>query len=128
MERLTVLTATITEDNGREEKVYGTSVNLIDKYIDEENQNIMNMLIKSELCNKLGPLEDIENELGIDLITLFKALKNGIYHITSNKNMIGYLDVKWSWCIGRCYFKTKYGSYYFKDYGKTWALTKEELQ
>ena len=29
--------------------------------------------------NKLGQLEDIEEELGIDLVTLFKALKNGFY-------------------------------------------------
>ena len=28
---------------------------------------------------KLSQLEDIEDELGIDLITLYKALKNGIY-------------------------------------------------
>lgn len=28
---------------------------------------------------KLGKLEDIEEELGIDLATLFKALKNGVY-------------------------------------------------
>ena len=27
---------------------------------------------------KLADLEDIEEELGIDLITLFKALKNGV--------------------------------------------------
>ena len=28
-----------------------------------------------KVCNKLGQLEDIEDELGIDLITLFRALK-----------------------------------------------------
>lgn len=32
-----------------------------------------------ELVKKLGQLEDIEDELGIDLITLFKALKNGCW-------------------------------------------------
>ena len=31
------------------------------------------------IYSKLKSLEDIEEELGIDLITLFKALKNGIY-------------------------------------------------
>ena len=30
-----------------------------------------------ECCDKLGQLEDIEEELGIDLIALFKALKSG---------------------------------------------------
>ena len=29
----------------------------------------------------IGELEDIEEELGIDLITLFKALKKGIWVI-----------------------------------------------
>ena len=33
---------------------------------------------------KLADLEDIEDELGIDLLTLFKALKNGIYVKTKN--------------------------------------------
>lgn len=36
--------------------------------------------------HKLGQLEDIEEELGIYLITLFKALKNGIYCKIENKN------------------------------------------
>lgn len=84
--------------------------------------------VRYEICQKLGRLEDIEEEIGIDLITLFKALKDGIWHITSNGKVIGYLNVKWNWCIGRDYFKTKYGNFYFKDYGKTWALTKEELE
>ena len=33
---------------------------------------------------KLGQLEDIEDELGINLITLIKSLKNGIYLKDSN--------------------------------------------
>ena len=32
-----------------------------------------------EIAKKLGQLEDIEEELGIDFITLFKALENVIY-------------------------------------------------
>ena len=33
----------------------------------------------NKALNKLCKLEDIEEELGIDLITLFKALKEGIF-------------------------------------------------
>ena len=33
--------------------------------------------------DKLGQLEDFEEELGIDLATLFKALRNGFYHLDS---------------------------------------------
>ena len=78
---------------------------------------------------KLCQLEDIEDELGIDLITLFKALKNGIvikdeplqnYPCSLNHNDIGwFLFVRTDGVLG---------SYYLKDYGKTWALTKEELE
>lgn len=70
---------------------------------------------------KLGQLEDLEDELGIDLLTLMKALKDGIYgkvgdsieHILSP-----HLCMK---CEEIYIFKVK-------DYGKTWALTKEELE
>ena len=34
-----------------------------------------------DLYDKLGQLEDIEDDLGIDLVTLFKALTQGIYWI-----------------------------------------------
>lgn len=89
---------------------------------------------------KLGQLEDIEEELGIDLITLFKVLKGNIYSLhpetgkiclivlpicyyCGNQWVIGCRSMEWndkenscdSWdCLP-------------KDYGKTWALTKEEL-
>lgn len=81
----------------------------------------------------LGQLEDIEDELGIDLITLFKALKNGFYAKgKEKKNRFCYVSA----CFGSIELKNnglKYSTismkefYYFKDYGKTWALTKEEL-
>ena len=81
---------------------------------------------------KLQYLENIEEEIGIDLITLFKALKNGIYI-----NDGGFIDE-----IGNIYKErvksiehwpvwgfTTYDDveYAFKDRGKTWALDKEEF-
>lgn len=73
---------------------------------------------------KLGRLEDLEEELGIDLLTLFNVLKNGMYAKLGNEiiyihNPVLNLDTK---TIGYLY---KYG---LKDYGETWALTKEELR
>lgn len=76
------------------------------------------------IVNKLGQLEDIEEELGIDLMTLFKALRegfvdgNGEYHHFSNL-FVDNIEIFDS------YEKV---SLYLKDYGKTWALTKEELE
>ena len=81
---------------------------------------------------KLQYLEDIEEEIGIDFITLFKALKHGIYI-----NDGGFVDE-----IGNIY-ETEIKSiehwpiwgftagdnveYAFKDRGRTWALDKEEF-
>ena len=88
-------------------------------------------LFKDIYC-KLEQLEDIEEEIGIDFITLFKALKHGIYI-----NDGGIVDE-----IGNIYeseiksiehwplwgFTTDDGGEYaFKDRGKTWALDKEEF-
>ena len=76
-----------------------------------------------KIVNELIQYKKIEEELGIDLIMLFKALKdgffdkNGEYHHFSN--LLVSLDE-----IGDCYDKQ---SFNLKDYGKTWALTKEEL-
>ena len=83
---------------------------------------------------KKAKLEVIEEELGIDLLTLIKALKNGIYvkydsdfgftgkpHIVIKKDKateICFRDKKW-WI--------QENEFMLKDYGKTWALTKEEL-
>ena len=81
--------------------------------------------------NKLGKLEDIEEELGIDLITLFKALKQmfvfhkenvkieliGIHFKSNELYLFGFVE------------DTVHAVYLsLKDYGKTWALTKEELE
>lgn len=99
------------------------------------------------VLTKLGQLEDIEEELGIDLTTLFKALNKGFYikynnkivHIPPDKNItvnfwynIINVSIPPKFFID-CKKGTDYLSeeideeYWFKDYGKDWALTKEEL-
>ena len=93
------------------------------------------------IYDKLGQLEDIEEEIGIDLITLLKAqMQDTIY----------YKGYQFDYKIKECtviygswiYIKGKpvyvlYLNYmdwscgiqvYASDYGKTWALTKEELE
>ena len=74
---------------------------------------------------KLKSLEDIEEELGIDLITLFTALKYGIYKKGRNslKGLILYSKMP----MFSFYHKT-IDAELIEDYGKTWALTKEELE
>ena len=105
---------------------------------------------------KLREIEDIEEELGVDFITLYKALKNGIWTrggfysyvlrdephfvekpeigieevymelnaktgrfdvMEENAPCIYEYDEEEIECVTR-----------LKDYGRTWALTKEELE
>ena len=97
---------------------------------------------------KLADLEDIEDELEIDLITLYKALNKGFYIKYNNKivyihpdknitvnfwyNLINvYISPKF---FIDCKKRTDYLSeeideeYWFKDYGKTWSLDKGNLE
>lgn len=98
--------------------------------------------------HKLGLLEDIEDELGIYLITLFKALNKGFYIKYNNKIVHIHPDKHitinfWYNTINvfippkffiDCKKGTDYSSeeideeYEFADYGKTWALTRDELE
>ena len=87
---------------------------------------------------KLQYLENIEEEIGIDLITLFKALKNGFYYIDKNKHIYTMKPTKGNGgamnfyaCLECIIAEDTYGDQYIyslKDYGKVWALTKEELE
>lgn len=78
---------------------------------------------------KLGQLEDIEEELGIDLITLFKALKVGIFIKNGGhlKNLdFGIYNDKFAfYSVGANNSMAAYlNTFYIKDYGKTWWLEK----
>ena len=82
------------------------------------------------LTQKLGQLENIEEELGIDLITLFKAIKNGVWVKTKN-GISQHFTIsvrKWLQTNTYCLYYRPYTHVWFKNYGKTWALTKEELE
>ena len=87
-----------------------------------------------EAIDKLGQLEDIEEELGIDLLTLINALTHGVWlrngkRLEHHKVFLcksdGDFALGYNWSDkyglqGRC-LKTK-------KYRQHWALTKEELE
>ena len=88
------------------------------------------------IYEKLQQLENIEEELGIDLITLFKAINSkSIFtkydgkiseHIEDNYN-----ERDWYMQDEIVYFYWEDGSHLcfeFKDYGKTWSLDWSELE
>lgn len=86
----------------------------------------------SKIINELLFYKNIEEELGIELPIILKVLKNGIY-FSYRKKIIYIKNYELILSIdsenGRAFFVKK-GRWAFdsKDYGKTWALTKEELE
>lgn len=79
---------------------------------------------------KLGQIEDTEEKLGIDFITLYKAFENDIRVFDDGKPYTAWVDLIYSKGIPYG-FKCKVSDHcvYFKDFGKTWTLaTKEELE
>lgn len=102
---------------------------------DNQNKNYFN-----QIHDKLSKLEDLEDELGISLEVLFKALKDGVY-AKFEEGKILKTDIKLYYScyneftirvicleIGQ-YEDFEWEDYLFvKNYGKTWALTREELE
>ena len=113
----------LTEKIENEDYNFSKELNLI--------PNVPSIKAAELVKNKLGQLEDIEDELGIDLITLFKALKDGIYVKVNRKiDFIRYVSIfkkRKRHLYSSSTFWGKYDIGLIKDYGKTWALTKEEL-
>lgn len=82
------------------------------------------------ILKKLGQLEDIEDELGIDLGTLFKALKQGGVYVKSSFTEDTAIKMHSFQICGDASGITIWSQVRLnaKDYGKTWALTKEGLE
>ena len=84
----------------------------------------------SDLTWKLGQLEDVEEELGIDLATLFKALKNGFWFKGQYGGLFkgfGTFDLK-RLAIIMDEDDGYFSEFKLSDFGNHWALTKEALQ
>lgn len=100
-------------------------------YVDD----LINVVDRENIVlTKLKHYEDIEEQLGIDLITLFKAYHIGFY-IKYEDGFRGFIrGGEYYLEVGletKCFMVKEFNPsgtrWYFKDYGKTWALTKEEL-
>ena len=96
---------------------------------------VIGKTLAMRVVNELLEYKSIEEELGIDLITLFKALTKGVWFKDNfETNIHQYYPTK-------VYLHYDKGTFWLregeekpcphhirtKDYKKTWALTKEEL-
>ena len=104
--------------------------------IEEDFYTALNINSTDDLKYKLGKLEDIEEELEMDLITLFEIYnklfeQKFVYFKVGNEIKCEYYDYYVIDFKNKEIISVEYGPmgfYPFKDYGKTWALTKEELE
>lgn len=111
-----------------------------DENIDKDLYNLWGNVACRVIKKDLEVLEEhrkIEKELGIELVVLFKALKYGVYYFAYDGQLIhdyvnlidNYIDVgphdKLSYSFMTILEKR---ILLFEGYGKTWALTKEELE
>ena len=83
------------------------------------------------VLTKLKHYEDFEDEIRIDFGILLKAHKNGIYATSKMFKTIDFIEPDNIFNISFYYNAIDVRNYhllYFSDYGKTWALTKEELE
>lgn len=110
-------------------------------------------MVEDEIAGtqKLGQLEDIEEELGIELIKLLKDIHSpldfmkkfaiskawtfaeyvGKNRKLADKKTLQKCECCWYEAGDRITFMTKDGWHFnreISDYGKTWALTREELE
>ena len=117
------------------------------EYVLSKNKTIQHA-INDSIYDKLSKLEDIEDELGIHLNTLFKIIKrNYVYTNSFNRRVEEFVFTKIEGIekdyLGRTYLRIvfqeveydengneKYGICWIpnlKDYGKTWSLDKSDL-
>ena len=83
-----------------------------------------------DLVHKLGVLEDLEEEIGIDFITLSKILKQRfVYNNDQVKIELLGLHIKSDELYLYGFVEDTMHAVYLrlKDYGKTWTITKEKL-
>ena len=95
----------------------------------DEGFYVSNALCTDDLKNKLGKLEDLEDELGCPLEVVFKALKEGIVYFDDTPIFEGLVHLKaiqLGYCVDSWFISApNVGIFHPKDYGKTWWLKGE---
>ena len=91
----------------------------------------------AQMIDELCEYKTIEEELGIELITLFEALKNGVYYFTSDGQLIhdyvwlvnNYIGVGTPDKLSFSFKTISDGqTLLFENYGKTWSVYKQTLE
>lgn len=73
---------------------------------------------------KLGNIEDLEEELNVEILIIYKALKNGFFDNKEEYHHFSNLFMN----TEEIYDSYTKEVFQIKDYGITWALTEKELK
>lgn len=107
---------------------------LTEKILNGENYSYFPKNDKvGSICNKLGQLEDIEDRIKFPLEKAFECLEKGAYRLDWGKRIehcdIRGIEINGLSAISKlCSYAECDELLKYEEYGKTWALTKEELQ
>jgi len=103
------------------------------KFLANHGMSCVDVEAYNLMLKDLEEYHKLEEELGIDLVTLLKALKYGVY--CKNRKGIMYtnrvhIGRNWIDClfISTQTRTTTHRTKQLKDYGRTWALTEAELE
>ena len=98
---------------------------------DEKKKQYIRLASRLAVDNKLGKLEDLEEQLGCPLDVVFKALKIGIYTNLKNRNRE---DLTKYFCFNlynldtELYLGNPIIFVNLKDYKKTWWLKEDKSE
>ena len=123
----------LTEKNGNGDFI-------LNRMLCNPKENVL--AIAKEVTDKLGQLEDLEDELGFNLVSFVKVMKNGVIFVKGKepewagegkkKDIVRYCVERFDKDRLKVRFNNYCDSHFIynplKSYGKTWALTKEELE
>ena len=79
------------------------------------------------LVQIVGALEDFGEKIDTDWTNVLNAIACGFYKLNRVGNIVYVNPMPKVDFKNKCFMTSSYYRLYFKDYGKTWALTKEEL-
>lgn len=124
-------------------ETYRTNLNYFRALALNTKQDVLPNILEEEhsiIEQVLKEYQEIKDELGIDFITVIKALKNGIYaKVLKQIRFYGPKDICVYWFEERALLVLAVGARRFvntpdifalhmDEYGKFWALTKKELE
>lgn len=97
-------------------------------HYDVKQKQYIRLASRLAVDNKLGKLEDLEEEIGCPLEVVIKALKEGIYYIYPNGNIVLERSFKLNhYSSGWCLIKPKL-NFKLEDYKKTWWLKRDKSE